>query len=75
MRRGCNCKRTTQQKSVESSHIPKLKAYWETNIEGVEYDDLSFNDRQNLNIFFHDIYPLNQSTDGLFIYNKLKKLI
>lgn len=75
MRRPCNCKRTTQPKSFNSSFVPKLKAYWETNIEGKEYEELSFSDKQNLNIHFHDIYPLNKSTDGLFIYNKLKKLI
>lgn len=71
----CNCKRNTQPKSFDSSHIPKLQSYWKTHLEGLEYDEIPFNDRQNLNIFFHDIYPLNQSTDGLFIYNKLKKLI
>ena len=72
---GCNCKRTTQPKGFDKTQVPKLKAYWETHLKGVNYEDITFNDRQNLNIFFHDIYPLNQSTDGLFIYNKLKKLI
>jgi len=71
----CNCKRQTQPKSFDGTQVPKLKAYWETNLTGLEYNELSFENRQTLNIFFHDIYPLNQSTDGLFIYNKLKKLI
>ena len=71
----CNCRRTTQPKSFDGTQVPKLKAYWETHLKGVNYEDIGFDDRQNLNIFFHDIYPLNQSTDGLFIYNKLKKLI
>ena len=71
----CNCKRTTQSKSFDATQVPKLKSYWETNLTGLEYNELSFENRQTLNIFFHDIYPLNQSTDGLFIYNKLKKLI
>ena len=75
MRRPCNCKRTTQPKGFNSSYVPKLKAYWETHLKGVKYEDITYDDRQNLNIFFHDIYPLNKSTDGLFIYNKLKKLI
>ena len=72
---GCNCKRTTQKNGFNTSHIPKLKSYWETNLNGVNYEDITFENRQTLNIFFHDIYPLNQSTDGLFIYNKLKQLI
>jgi len=71
----CNCKRTTQPKSFDARQVPKLKSYWETNLTGLEYNELSFENRQTLNIFFHDIYPLNQATDGLFIYNKLKKLI
>jgi len=71
----CNCKRQTQPKSFDGTQVPKLKAYWETNLTGLEYNELSFENRQTLNIFFHDIYPLNQSTDGLFIYNKLKQLI
>ena len=75
MRRPCNCKRQTQPKSFDGTQVPKLKAYWETHIEGVNYEDITFDDKQNLNIFFHNIYPLNNSTDGLFIYNKLKKLI
>ena len=75
MRRPCNCKRTTQPKGFDDSYVPKLKSYWETHLEGLNYEDITFDDRQNLNIFFHDIYPLNKSTDGLFIYNKLKQLI
>ena len=75
MRRPCNCKRTTQPKVFNEEYVPKLKAYWETNIGNKTFDELTFNERQNLNIHFHDIYPLNQSTDGVFIYNKLKKLI
>jgi len=71
----CNCKRTTQPQSFNSSYVPKLKTYWETNIRGQEYNELSFEERQTLNMFFHDIYPLNRLTDGLEIYNKLKKLI
>ena len=74
-RRQCNCKRTTQPKSFNSDYVPKLRAWWETNLKGLEYDEISFEYKQTLNVFFHDIYPLNQSTDNLFIYNKLKKLI
>ena len=71
----CNCRRTTQPKSFNSSYVPKLKTYWETNIKGQGYDELSFEIRQTLNMYFHDIYPLNRLTDGKEIYNKLKKLI
>lgn len=75
MRRPCNCKRTTQPKSIEHSFVPKMKTYWEENIINKTYDELTFEERQVLNIHFHDIYPLNKSTDGVFIYNKLKELI
>ena len=75
MRRPCNCKRTTQPPTIQSSNIPKMKTYWETNIGDKTYEELTFDEKQTLNIHFHDIYPLNNSTQGVFIYNKLKKLI
>ena len=75
MRRPCNCRRTTQPPSFNGTSVPNLKVFWGDNIEGKEYEELSFEDKQTLNQFFHDIYPLNSSTDGVFIYNKLKKLI
>lgn len=75
MRRGCNCKRTDQPKSYNPTSTPRLRVFWHDNIEGKEYEEISFEDKQTLNQFFHDIYPLNNSTDGVFIYNKLKNII
>jgi len=75
MRRPCNCKRTTQPNGFEASYVPKLKSYWLEYIGDKSYEELTFDEKQNLNVYFHDIYPLNKSTDGVFIYNKLKKLI
>ena len=75
MRRPCNCKRKDQPPTIQSPFIPKMKTYWLENIGDKTYDELTFDEKQNLNIHFHDIYPLNKSTDGLFIYNKLKQLI
>ena len=75
MRRGCNCKRVNQPPSIDNTFIPKMKSYWESNIGERSYEELTYDEKQKLNIYFHDIYPLNKTTDGLFIYNKLKNLI
>ncbi len=70
----CNCKRTDQPKSVNDSPIVRkqLDNYWNANIKGKSFEDITYEEMQTLNMFFHDIFPLNKSTDGIYRYNKLK---
>ena len=77
MRRGCNCKAKAQVKPSNTGDkliMERAEQFYNDNLRGNSVEDLSYNVKQNMNIVYHDIYPLNKRTDPVFMYKRLKKL-
>jgi hypothetical protein len=77
MRRGCNCKRKDDRSRPSYLHdrttMLKSKVWWDKNLKDKSYEDLTFDDKQNMKIVYSDIFPKNKITDSEEIYNNMNK--
>jgi hypothetical protein len=51
----------------------KSKVWWDKNLKDKSYEDLTFDDKQNMKIVYSDIFPKNKITDSEEIYNNMNK--
>ena len=77
MSRGCNCKRTDDRSRPSYLHdrntMIKSKIWWNNNLKDKTYNELTFDDKQNMRMVYSDIFPTNKTKDSEIIYTQLNK--
>jgi|TARA_R110000822_G_scaffold57942_11_gene145299 hypothetical protein len=53
----------------------KSKVWWNNNLKDKLYNDLTFDDKQNMKIVYSEIFPMNKTTDSQVIYTQMNKYL
>ncbi len=79
MSRGCNCRSTDKRDRPSYLHdrttMVKSKVWWNNNLKDKLYNDLTFDDKQNMKIVYSEIFPMNKTTDSQVIYTQMNKYL